>query len=88
MTVITKNGYKISYAENSGTNSGTTAADVSITITVSDVSGIVDVIGIVLNDGNNSGAYKSSVSGNTVTVTAKSVPAGATTTVGVTVIGY
>jgi len=82
---ITKDGYKIAkgsgVADNSG---GGSAADINVDITFSELSQVLYVISAY----GDVAVTESSIDGNKVTVTAKSVPAGATATVYVVVVGY
>ena len=68
-------------ADNSG---GASAADIDVTITFSELERVLAVISAY----GDVAVTEKSISGNTVTVTAKSVPAGATATVYVVVVGY
>ncbi|MCD6240371.1 hypothetical protein J7K27_02450 [Candidatus Bathyarchaeota archaeon] len=81
---VTVEGFKIAKASGSGENTGTAAADVDITITFTELKKVLHVISAY----GDVAVTEKSVSGNTVTVTAKSVAAGASVTVYVVVLGF
>jgi len=81
-------GVKLVEVEVSLENTGDTAADISSTVNVGELSYIVGIVGYVREDTNNSGVTVTKAGTNSITVTAQSVPAGATTTVKVVLIGY
>ncbi|TDA41738.1 MAG: hypothetical protein DSO07_02985 [Thermoproteota archaeon] len=80
-------GKKLYIHEISLTNSGTAAADVSATVNTN-LELVLAVIAVVPEDKNATGFYVSSVSGNSYTITAVSVAAGATTKAIVAALGF
>ncbi|RLB80116.1 MAG: hypothetical protein DRH17_12510 [Deltaproteobacteria bacterium] len=86
MAVIftTAEGYKIAKNSGSAENTGGAAADVDATITFSELEKVLYVIAAY----GDVPVTEKSISGNQVTVTAKSVPAGTTATVYVVVLGF
>lgn len=84
---ITENGYKIAYGEGTADNSaGTAAADIDVEITVGELEQIINYLAVTVL-GSASYVKSVSISGNKATVTVN-VPAGATATVRLLVIGY
>lgn len=81
----TREGYLVYKATGSATNSATTPADVDVAITVPELTKVLDVLSIY--GAPASGFTVKSISGNQVTVTAKSVPAGATVDVTIFAMG-
>lgn len=81
----TREGYLVYKGTGSATNSATTAADVDVTVTISELTKVLEVLSIYGSPA--SGFTVKSISGNKVTITAKSVPAGATVNVTVLVMG-
>jgi hypothetical protein len=80
-------GKKLYIHEVSLTNSGTSAADVSSTITTQ-LELVLAVIGVVPEDKNATSFNVSAVSGNTYTITGVSVAAGSTTKAIVAALGF
>ncbi len=79
-------GKVIAISSGSAQNTGTTAADIDVTVTfdiLKKVTGAIAVFG-----GPSSGFVLKSISDNKVTVTALSVPAGETVNASVVAVGY
>ena len=85
---VLQGGIKLVEVEISAENTGTSAADVSASATVGEVSRILGIVGYYREDTKNSGVTISVTLPNTVNVTFQSVPAGETTKVKVTLLGY
>lgn len=81
----TREGYLAYKATGSAKNTATTPADVDVTINVSELTKVLDVISVYGSPA--SGFTVKSITGNNVTVTASSVPAGATVNVTIIAIG-
>ena len=84
MTVIDLKGKKLAKKTGTANNTGTAAADVDVTLTFSELETVLYVVSAY----GDVAVTEKSISGNSVTVTAKSVAAGATATVYVVVVGY
>ena len=81
-------GYKITIVTVTLENTGTAAADISDTITVSELKTVLHILGVVREDTNNTGIVAKPAGDNKIDVTAQSVPAGAKTTFKLVVLGY
>ena len=81
---VSADGKKIAKRSAEATNSGTSAADVNVTVTFSELEKVLDVVALY----GDVAVTENAISRNQVTVTAKNVPAGATVTVYVVVVGY
>ena len=85
LVITLPNGKKIVKSSGTADNSGgSAAADIDVTITF----GELQKVETILSGYGDVAVTEKSVSGNTVTVTAKSVPAGATATVYVVALGF
>jgi len=81
-------GNKLVVMEASLVNEGTATADVTATVMVPALESVDHVVGYSRLDMNNAGIVVTVSKPNSLVITAQSVPAGATTKVKVTTIGY